>query len=378
MKVLVVVPTLTSYIFLRELCLTMVSRGWSVHLATSCSDLGAYAEDSDQIQFHHIEFPRGMNPLSHAKAAKRLGNIVKELKPDLVDVHFSAAAFTAALARRAGWPPVIVTVQGLRFPLATGFQRQLLKTAECWSARKADKFIVLTQDDYNAMVATGCSNVALQEGYGFGCDLKKYDRNRITAAEQSDAAKEIGKTTEDTVFIYIGRLVSFKGFDLVIKAFWQSFTEKDPVKLVVCGTFDDLHPSGLSESQVKRFNADQAIVKLGWTDQVDRYLSVSDVVVFPSEREGVPVNLMESLSMGVPVITCDSRGCREVVDGGTLGILLKNRDVESLVIAMQEMVNNDGARNSFSSLALVFRDKFNRMHFVDSHIKILETELAYR
>ncbi len=376
MKVLVVVPTLTSYIFLRELCVTMADRGWSVHLATSFSDLGTYAEDAANVQFHNIEFPRGMNPLSHAQAAGRLRGIVNELQPDIVDVHFSAAAFTAALARQQSWPPVIVTVQGLRFPLSSGFQRMLLQRAECWSAKRADKFIVLTQDDFDAMAATGCKNVILQDGYGFGCDLKRYDPERFTADQKKVTTEEIGKSANDVVLTYIGRLVSFKGFDLVVKAFWQAFSERDDVKLVVCGEFDRLHPSGLNEEEVARFKADDNIVKLGWTNEVDRYLSVTDVVVFPSEREGVPVNLMEALSMGVPVITCDSRGCREVVDGGALGVLLEQRTVSYLAAVMNDLAGSAAQRGELGDAALKFRDNFSRLHFVDTHIAAISEQLS--
>jgi len=353
----------------------MADKGWSVHLAATFTDLGVYAKDREKVQFHGIEFPRGMNLVSHLKAAKRLRNIVNDIEPDVVDIHFSAAAFTSALASQSSWPPVIVTVQGLRFPLASGLQRLILRTAECWAAKRAKKFYVLTKDDFDAMKVAGCSNVQQQEGYGFGCDLVKYDSSKVTDKELSSTLRQIEKNENDVVFLYIGRLVSFKGFNLVVQAFWQSFGSNSAAKLVVCGEFDALHPSGLSDDEVNRFKADENIIKLGWTNEVNRYLAVSDVVVFPSEREGVPVNLMESLAMGVPVITCNSRGCREVVGEGRLGIMLEHRNKETLVRAMKDLANNPEKRTSLSVAALEYREKFSRLHFVNNHIDVIQGEI---
>ena len=285
----------------------------------------------------------------------------------MVDVHFSAAAFTAALARRSHWPPTIATVQGLRFPLATGFQAKLLKFAECWSAKKLDNFIVLTQDDYDALKREGVERCALQGGYGFGCDLEKFDKRSLTEVDRESARMEIGKGEADVVFIFIGRLVDFKGFHLVFRAFLNAKARNRNIKLLVCGEFDKLHPSGLTESELQEFRTDESVISTGWTDRIERYLGISDVVVFPSEREGVPVNLMEALSMGVPVITCDSRGCREVMNKGKNGILLEQRNVAAVEQAIIELASNRSLMKQYSVAALDFRDNFDRKLFVEEH-----------
>lgn len=376
MKVLVVVPTLSSYLFLRELCATLVENGNEVHLASSYSTLGKFESDSKNVVFHSIDFPRGMSPLAHLKAARQLNGIVKQILPDVVDVHFSAAAFTAALAKTSSWPPILATVQGLRFPLARGFNGQLLKWAECWSASKIDKFIVLTRDDLEALKLANVSNCYLQEGFGFGCNLTKFDRSRFSDQDRAGVADKISKQTNEVVFMFIGRLVAFKGFNLVVRAFLQAYAQNETLKLVVCGEFDDYHTSGLESEELAAFESHLNIVNIGWTDTVDKYLSVADAVVFPSEREGVPVNLMEALSMGVPVITCDSRGCREVMQGGAHGVVLKERSSKMLAQAMLAFASDSDLRNEYSDAAFRFRDNFDRRHFVTHHIKAIEESVS--
>ena len=136
--------------------------------------------------------------------------------------------------------------------------------------------------------------------------------------------------------------------------------------------YDKYHASGLTEDERNQVHSHDSIIFTGWTNAIENYLSVIDVVVFPSEREGVPVNLMEALSMGVPVITVDSRGCREVMNDGKNGILLSDRSADSLRKAILKMAEDSELRKAKSNAAIQFRDNFNRMHFVNDHIKVLK------
>ena len=373
MKILVIVPSLVSYPFLRDMCFELVKLGHLVHLAAHWKDLGRFQKDSDSIVFHSIELPRGMNPIAHIKAMNQLNSLVREIKPDIIDAHFSAAAFTAALAKRKYWPPVIATVQGLRFPIATGIQKYILRYAECWSAKKLDKMIVLTDDDLLALKKAGVVNRHKQSAYGFGCDLNKFDRLKFTEMAKQKTAEEINKQENEIIFSFIGRFVAFKGFHIVARAFVEAHLKCPSIKLLICGDFDEYHPSGLSEFEVAGLRAHAAVVFKEWTDEVGKYLSVTDVVVFPSEREGVPVILMEALSMGIPVITCDSRGCREVMNEGAHGVVLRSRTAEELTKALLEVSGNSVLRAKYSSSALKFRRNFDRQWFSSEHIELLQS-----
>jgi len=371
MKILVVVPSITSYPFLRDLCLALVERGSEVHFATFWTSEASFERDKNKIAFHLINFPRGMNPVAHVRAARELNDIVHSVQPDAVDVHFSAAAFTAAVAKKSNWPPVLATIQGLRFPLARGGGAVLLKWAECWSASRLSKFIVLTKDDLAALQRAGVANCYQQKAYGFGCDLEKFHKDRHTEKILRSEQK-INKQPGEVVFAFVGRLVDFKGFHLVVRSFLEISKTQKNVKLIICGDYDKYHASGLTDAEMELAIQHEKIIFLGWTNSVEDYLCVTDSIVFPSEREGVPVNLMEALSMGVPVITCDSRGCREVMDEGRNGIIIESRTVEALTEAMLNMSVDESQREKYSLAALSFREKFDRAHFVREHISLID------
>ena len=67
-----------------------------------------------------------------------------------------------------------------------------------------------------------------------------------------------------------------------------------------------------------------------------------DCVVFPSYYfEGTPRSLIEAAACGVPIITTDSRGCKDVVDDYINGLICKSQDINSLIEKLDEFINLD-------------------------------------
>ncbi|MFN2423632.1 MAG: glycosyltransferase, partial [Cryomorphaceae bacterium] len=94
--------------------------------------------------------------------------------------------------------------------------------------------------------------------------------------------------------------------------------------------------------------------------------------VFPSEREGLPVNLMESLAMGVPVITVDSRGCRDVVRDGETGVVLSDRSRDALSREMLRFQRDKEELKRLSANARAGRKRYDRKKFIESQLAIFE------
>jgi glycosyltransferase involved in cell wall biosynthesis len=177
------------------------------------------------------------------------------------------------------------------------------------------------------------------------------------------------------VFIYVGRHVWFKGFHLTIQAFLKLHQVSPNAKLLVLGEPYKVHPTGLSDDQIEEMNRCPAIIKVGWVQEVQNYLSVSDVNIFPSEREGMPVNLMESICMGVPVITRDTRGCNEIVEHQKTGFLMKTTSVDELIDYMKLLMNNPAELDKQRAKCREVRHLFDRMIWVEEQIEFYENLL---
>lgn len=373
-RILIVIPTITSYhMFLEELAGELNAEGWEVHLACVSKPIAGFDcyEAPKDVQVHHIDFPRGANPVKLLLAARLLRRLVVTLRPAIIHSHFAITSLTAAIARSDLFPPTIATIHGLTFAHATGIRKGIFGFCERWSQRHLDGTWVLTQCDVNAFRRIGVlEKVFLHKSMGIGCRLDIFDRDRYQALQLLELRKELGIGRDDFVFAFVGRQVHFKGFAVVIRAFMGLVADFPETKLLLIGVRDPRHPTGLSRAEESNMNTSSSIISVGWVRDVPRYLALAHANVFPSNREGMPVNLMESLAMGVPVITSDSRGCRDVVRHNVDGLVVDGLNVTSFGDAMRSVIASPPLRARFEANALADRRRLDRSAWIAEQISI--------
>jgi len=357
----------------------LVARGWEVHFASSLEPIKGFDCYTEPIAgtAHSILFPRGANLFGHVKAGRSFDALVKRIQPDIIHCHFSVTAFTAAMARRRGWPRTIATIQGLMFPETSGWRKAVFGLAEAFAHLRMDGTWVLTQSDVDALASLGLrSGVFLQESTGFGCRLDRFDRCRFSAAEVGALRQRYGIDEADFIFVFVGRQVHFKGFGLVVRSFLEIAKKHRRAKLLLIGQRDPLHATGLTQIEEQALANSNQIIQVGWQTDVAQFLTLAHVNVFPSQREGIPVNLMESLATGVPVITLDSRGCRDVVRSEIDGLVVSHPTTAMVRSAMERMMNDEALRSRFSANALAGRGRFDRNVWINEQVRIYEQVLA--
>lgn len=340
MRLLQVIPLHDSYrVFLRDLRNALVADGHEV--LTLCRMGGGntrvFAEGDDPGCAHFL-LPRGANPVSHVLSALRLRKVVRRFRPDIVHAHFSSAILTAAVARSMGtlgarW---FATFQGLQFPLSGGLRGKLLRHAETFAATRMDNVWVLTADDADALRTTAPkARVRLQTAPGFGCADRFVDTPLPSGDERNRLRAEAGLGPEDIVFIFIGRLVAFKGFHLAARAFFAAAKDNPRLRWIVIGELDPLHSSGLTEAEWAAFRAHSAVSWLRTQDDVLPWLDCADAMLFPTSREGMPVSVMEAAARRLPVLTNRVRGCRELINHGVNGHFFTAPTEEAVTAALR-------------------------------------------
>lgn len=374
MRVLFIIPSITNYhTFLKELSQKLSDTGHRVFLLAGEKAIvkgKSPYPDPKNCEWIKINFPRSFQPQNHLKSSLQIDKQIKKFKPDIIHIHFSAAMFTSALARKKNWPITIATIHGLAWPSRSKKSRILLKHAELNSAKKMDEVFVLNKEDLNSIKKNGVKNAALIPGKGIGCNIDDFDPKKINPQLKIELQKELGLNASDIVFIFIGRQTHFKGFHLVIRAFMRIYHSKSNYKLLLLGDKDRIHSSGLNSTEEALIDIIPSIIKISWKANVADYLTLADINVFPSTREGLPVNLMESLSMGVPIITNDSRGCRDVVNDGFNGIVLKENEVDDIAKAMKQLADNSVLRKKLSENAFNQREQFDRKKYIQYQVDL--------
>src|SRR5690606_9154660 len=118
------------------------------------------------------------------------------------------------------------------------------------------------------------------------------------------------------------------------------------------GPFDPDKGDPLSSSDVDAAEA-AGVRFLGHRDDPVRLYQAFDVYVLASHREGVPRAAMEAAATGLPLVACDLRGCRQVVDHGTTGLLGAVRDAAALQGNIERLLDDPDLRASMAEAALV-------------------------
>lgn len=373
MKVLFVIPLLSSYrSFLQDLGNELLKRGDEVFLLTN----NTAGEKIEGINIINVEFPRGMNIVRHFRCLSKIRRVVEDVRPDVVHTHFSANIFTVALAKQVGWPPVIGTFHGLSFPVMQGFvKKSLIMAAEIYASRKMDWVCVLTHDDEELLARyVSHSRLYCYKSMGVGCDTLRFCKDNYTEKQAAALKEKLGIKAGDKVIVYVGRFVAFKGFHLVARTFNEM--KVIGLKLLLLGKKDKIHPTGLSSEEEKFLFSDPNVINVGYVDNVEDYLAISDIMLFPSVKEGMPVCVMEALAMEVPVIVPNSRGCNSLVFTGRNGVVLDDLEIGTIVRSIKQLVG-DLNNPQMKDYLRRNRDIYDRKYFINEQ-KTMYDEITNR
>ena len=129
----------------------------------------------------------------------------------------------------------------------------------------------------------------------------------------------------------------------------------------------------LTYDMLKEYVDDETIEYIPETDNVFKYLEKARYFVLPSwYREGIPRALLEALATAKPIITTDSCGCREVINGKN-GLLVLPRNVKDLEEKMLYMIEHKKEVTSMSEESYKYcKERFEISLINKKMLKILE------
>ena len=132
----------------------------------------------------------------------------------------------------------------------------------------------------------------------------------------------------------ISRVLYDKGYQEYVNTAKNIRKMHPEAEFQLLGSIDEAYPNHVPEEQVRKDVEAGYICYLGYHLNVAVDIEEADCIVLPSYHEGLSRVLMEALAMGKPIITTDIPGCRETVDVGKNGFLVKPKDTESLTDAI--------------------------------------------
>lgn len=168
--------------------------------------------------------------------------------------------------------------------------------------------------------------------------------------------KPVEVSESENYFLYFGRLSQEKGIDLAITAL--SLNPKLNLKIVGRG----LAKASL-QLLAKNLKINDRIEFIDWQegDELSRLIIQAQAVIIPSRwLENFPLNALESLSLGTPIIAADIGGLPEIVNHQN-GIVIKPEDVRALAEAMDKIASGEKTwdREEIKASAEVFSPDTN-------------------
>ena len=310
-------------------------------------DTGVLKEVSEREGIRVVDAPLE-RPISLVKDIKGLWflyRLFRKEKPWCVHANTPKGSLLAMIA---AWfacvPHRVYTVTGLRYQGAHGMLRTILKTMERLSCLFATNVI---PEGKGVLQCLKCDNITkkslqvIHYGNINGKDTEFFSRdNTIQTASLKLADKqillrnlsekearslvrsELGFSNNDFIFVFIGRLVNDKGLGELADALRKLENEKLEIKLLLIGEIDG-EDDALAKDKLNYLMHSKNIKYIGVQSDIRPYLMASDVLVFPSYREGFPNVPLEAGALGLPAIVTNINGSNEIIEDGVNGKIIQ-------------------------------------------------------
>lgn len=178
-----------------------------------------------------------------------------------------------------------------------------------------------------------------------GVNLKRF-RPARDDLEKNKIRKELGIPENARVLLAVGAVSPRKGSDLLVEAWARVVAEHSNVHLLFVGPRKDLDHPGLKqfhnkiETAIEQSGSPQQVHFAGLRDNVEDYLRASDILLLPSEREGMPNSMLEAMATGLPVIITRFIGLTADLGIENEQYLLADRSVDGLRKTLCSLIEN--------------------------------------
>lgn len=328
-------------------------QGYEIHVASNGNGDIPFVDIKHNVMFERIPFRT-----TNYKSYKKLKNIINDNNYSLIHCHTPVGGVIGRLASRHArkkGTSVIYTAHGFHFYKGSSLISWLIYyPIEKLLSKYTDCIITINEEDYQSAVGNKFKTNYIKMVHGVGVDLTRF--SGWSSEEKRELRKRYEYNQNDFILFYAAELNKNKHQDLLIRAV-QILKEKIPnIKLLLAGKGD------LSEEYkdlARSLNVDGNIDFLGYRKDIPGLLAISDISVSASRREGLPVNVMEAMATGLPLVVTNCRGNRDLVQDGMNGFIKDVDDVEEFASSIMSLYNSVELRKQFGEKSIELAQKYS-------------------
>ncbi|MFW6316326.1 MAG: glycosyltransferase family 4 protein [Cyanobacteriota bacterium] len=356
-------------------------QGWEVAIASSMEDRedlerftrGPRWLQSQGIQHFYVPFPNwrisGKGKFLRAfQALLTFSAVVREFKPDLINIHSLSLTPYAKLMKLSYNVPYVATARiepaSNRLGVKIGaFINQYLQTFF------GSRFIAISSEVKEAYATT---LKIPRENIRLICHGIESDYFRPPSLpERLEARNTFNLASEAKVVSLIGRLHPVKGHSVLVRALAILRSQGMDVIALCAGAGDHQEESSIAQQAIELGVLD--LVKLLGFSEPRQVLWASDVLALPSHLEGFPWVIPEAMLCGVVSVRTPTAGTRDQIEDGVNGFVVPFDDAEALAWRLKQLLENETLRTQMATAALESaRQKFTVEKMVADTISVFQ------
>ena len=289
------------------------------------------------VKIYHIPIPRKITAVGEIiESFNFTRKLINEREYALIHCHSPIGGMICRLANRCSNryrnSKVIYTAHGFHFFKGAPKRNWLLfYPVELACAYFTDILITINQEDY-ALAQKKFKHTKVVYVPGVGVDTKKF---RSNLPKKNNLRQSLEIDNNEILLVSVGELSTRKNHEVVIRALAQ--IENNSLKYVICGlgSLQDYLEKLVSDLQIE-----SQVFFLGYRSDIADILNISNIYVFPSLQEGLPVALMEAMACGKAVVCSSIRGNTDLIDEKG-GALFDPENSDSCMRAIKDLLNRD-------------------------------------
>lgn len=298
---------------------------------------------------YDIPFSRSPKSLDNIKAYKQLKSILDKENYDIIHCNTPMGGIVTRLAaqkaRKKG-TQVFYTAHGFHFYKGAPKKNWLVfYPIEKVFSKLTDKLITITQEDYNLAKERFFCDVYRIHGVGV-------DENRYFPADaqiKSEIRKELGYTDDQKLILCIGELLPNKNQAMAIHMMAELVKEIPEAKLLLAGNGPEKENL---EKLIAELELEDKVELLGYCTYLEKYQKAVDLGISCSKREGLPLNVVESMLSGNPVVATKNRGHRELIKDGENSFLVGITEKGGMIDKVRSLLENSELNSKISRAAI--------------------------
>lgn len=341
-----------------------LKKGYQVGAAANLDGHQLHQLQQEGVTLHHVSFSRTVFAKNNAAAYSAIKKVIQQY--DILHVHTPIASFLTRLASSKKHY-VIYMAHGFHFNENGGtLTNTLYKLGEAAAGLKTTKLVVTNTDDRDA-ARTFMPKKKIHFVHGVGLNVQEYDQNFFSMKDRQQLKQELGLRDDRKVLTHIAEFNSNKRQIDLIEACRLLKEKTSDFTLLLVGHGDQRE---YIQQQIAIWKLEDHVRCLGFRKDIPAILSVTDIGLLVSIREGLPRSVMEMMAMQVPVVATNIRGCRDLVDHEQTGFLVPIKSPLHIAECCFQLITDENKAKAFGEKA---RKKVEQQFSIETVLKELES-----